>query len=158
MPADTVLTPANVVSLTSLTVDSNRISDLTGLKPALMPNLTTLNLVPDDFSVQPERLVSLASLAGLTNLKSLTLQHCGLTDAALCHAATARGRGDTRRSQQRPHRGSRGGGQSARAQSALRTRQFVTHRQPAERPCRTQGKAGRRGCGGRSSRCRQNGQ
>jgi len=83
MSADTVLTPANVVPLTSLTVDSNRISDLTGLKPALTPNLTTLNLVPDDFSVQPERLVSLASLTGLTNLKSLTLQHCGLTDAAL---------------------------------------------------------------------------
>ena len=83
MPSDTVLTPANVSPLTSLTVDSNRISDLTGLKPATTPNLAALSLVPDDFSVQPERLASLASLAGLANLKSLTLQHCGLTDAVL---------------------------------------------------------------------------
>ena len=83
MPADTVLTPANVSPLTALTIDSNQISDLTGLNPANTPALGALALVPADFSIQPERLSSLTSLGGLANLKSLTLQHCGLTDAVL---------------------------------------------------------------------------
>ncbi|MSR27041.1 MAG: hypothetical protein EXS06_08500, partial [Planctomycetaceae bacterium] len=89
MSVDTVLTPSNVAGLSALTVDSNKISDLTGLNPANTPNLTALSLLPGDFSAKPagpekpEGLKSLAPLAGLTKLKTLAIQHVGLTDAVL---------------------------------------------------------------------------
>ncbi|MEI8318734.1 MAG: DUF6531 domain-containing protein, partial [Planctomycetia bacterium] len=83
MSVDVVLTPSNVAGLSSLTVDGNKISDLTGLNPANTPNLAALSLLPGDFSAKPAGLMSLAPLAGLTKLKTLAIQHVGLTDAVL---------------------------------------------------------------------------
>ena len=83
MTPDTVLTPSNVSPLTSLSADSNLISNLTGLNATNAPNLTSLTLVPSDFSSQQESLSTLSPLGSLANLKTLTLQHCGLTDTVL---------------------------------------------------------------------------
>jgi len=83
MSVDAVLTPSNVAGLSALTVDGNKISDLTGLNPANTPNLAALSLLPGDFSAKPAGLMSLAPLAGLTKLKTLAIQHVGLTDAVL---------------------------------------------------------------------------
>lgn len=83
MSVDTVLTPSNVAVLSALTVDSNKISDLTGLNPANTPNLAALSLLPGDFSATPAGLTSLAPLAGLAKLKTLAIQHVGVTDAVL---------------------------------------------------------------------------
>ena len=67
--------------LTTLTLDGNRVSDLTGL--ANLDALTSLALVPGDHALRPDGLPSLAPLVGLRKLSSLTLQHVGLTDAVL---------------------------------------------------------------------------
>lgn len=83
MSVDTVLTPSKVAGLSALTVDSNKISDLTGLNPANTPNLAALSLLPGDFSATPAGLTSLAPLAGLAKLKTLAIQHVGVTDAVL---------------------------------------------------------------------------
>ncbi|MEI8370787.1 MAG: transglutaminase domain-containing protein [Planctomycetia bacterium] len=83
MSVDTVLTPSKVAGLSALTVDGNKISDLTGLNPANTPNLAALSLLPGDFSAKPAGLMSLAPLAGLAKLKTLAIQHVGLTDAVL---------------------------------------------------------------------------
>ncbi|MCY3017317.1 MAG: DUF6531 domain-containing protein, partial [Planctomycetota bacterium] len=83
MSVDTVLTPSNVAVLSALTVDSNKISDLTGFNPANTPNLAALSLLPGDFSATPEGLKSLEPLAGLAKLKTLAIQHVGVTDAVL---------------------------------------------------------------------------
>ncbi|NDC63637.1 MAG: hypothetical protein EBZ59_06545, partial [Planctomycetia bacterium] len=82
--ASTLLTPALLAQappLESLTVDGNRIGDLTGI--ASLASLTSLALVPGDFGVAADGLKSLAPLAGLGKLSTLALQHVGLTDAAL---------------------------------------------------------------------------
>ena len=80
----TVLSPAVLSQsppLTTLMLDGNRVSDLTGV--ANLTALTSLALVPGDHAARPDGLQSLAPLAGLGRLSSLTLQHVGLTDAVL---------------------------------------------------------------------------
>ncbi|MCE5268857.1 MAG: autotransporter-associated beta strand repeat-containing protein [Planctomycetaceae bacterium] len=90
MSVNTVLTAANVSPLTSLSVDSNRVTTLQGLQYAT--NLESLTLLPGDFSSNAsyEHLPStssstspLAPLSGLTHLTTLILQDCGLNDTAL---------------------------------------------------------------------------
>ena len=66
--------------LTTLSADSNAVLSLNGLQAAV--NLQSLTLVPSNFS-NPGHLTDLSPLSGLTNLKSLTLQCCGLNDTIL---------------------------------------------------------------------------
>ena len=72
--------PSDWAELTSLTADSNQVLSLQGLQYAV--NLQSLTLVPGNFA-DPGHLTDLSPLAGLTNLKSLTLQDCGLNDGVL---------------------------------------------------------------------------
>ena len=67
--------------LTSLVVDGSGVGDLTGI--ANLSALKSLELVPSDYAVTPQGLSSLAPLAGLTSLASLSLHDVGLTDAVL---------------------------------------------------------------------------
>ena len=79
-----VLTPALLAQsppLKSLTLDGNRVSDLTGV--ANLTALESLALIPGDMASAADGLVSLAPLAGLGRLSSLAVQHVGLTDAVL---------------------------------------------------------------------------
>ena len=80
LPADAPLTTADWQRLTSLSVNSNKVHSLNGLQCAT--NLQSLTLVPSDFSVAGH-LTDLSPLSTLTNLKSLTLQDCGLNDSSL---------------------------------------------------------------------------
>ncbi len=84
LDAATVLTPAVLSQsppLATLVLDGNRVSDLTGV--ANLTALTTLALLPGDHAARPDGLTSLAPLASLGKLSTLTLQHVGLTDAVL---------------------------------------------------------------------------
>ena len=86
MPVDAILTIGDVERLTSLSADSNLISDLKGLENAT--DLESLTLVPGDFSIpghlaESQYSASLVWLSGLANLKSVTLEGCGLTASVL---------------------------------------------------------------------------
>ena len=80
IPAGQPVTQADWAELTSLTADSNQVLSLQGLQYAV--NLESLTLVPSNFSA-PGHLTDLSPLAPLTNLKSLTLQDCGLNDNSI---------------------------------------------------------------------------
>jgi hypothetical protein len=77
---DANVTPDDWARLTTLSADSNQVQSLEGLQFAA--NLESLVLVPGDFSA-PGHLTTLARLSGLSHLRSLTLQGCGLNNAAL---------------------------------------------------------------------------
>lgn len=85
IPANQPLTTADMARLTSLTADSNQVLSLQGLQNAV--NLQSLTLVPTSFA-DPGHLTDLSPLAGLTNLKTLTLQDCGIGDAVLDNSST----------------------------------------------------------------------
>ncbi len=80
LPAGAVLTEDEVGGLTTLVADSNKVFSLQGLDYAT--NLQSLSLVPSDFSV-PGHLTVLSPLAGLTQLKTLVLQDCGLNTSLI---------------------------------------------------------------------------
>ena len=80
MPAGAAVMSTDWARLTTLTADSNQVYSLASLQYAV--NLQSLTLVPSDFS-KPGHLTNLSLLSGLTNLKSLTLQDCGLNDTSL---------------------------------------------------------------------------
>ena len=67
--------PATLARLTSLTANSNLITSLQGLENATI--LTSLTLVPGDFSQKPTAALDLSPLSGLP-LTTLTLEDCGL--------------------------------------------------------------------------------
>jgi autotransporter-associated beta strand protein len=81
MAPDAVLTTGDVARLTSLSADSNLIGSLQGLQYAT--SLTSLSLVPGDFSKRPASPLDLAPLADLpSSLTTLVLQDCGLVSPA----------------------------------------------------------------------------
>jgi subtilisin family serine protease len=83
MPAGAPVMSDDWARLTSLTADSNKVMSLSGLAYAV--NLQSLSLVPSNFA-DPGHLggaSSFSQLASLTNLKSLTLQRCGLDGSEL---------------------------------------------------------------------------
>jgi RHS repeat-associated protein len=83
LPAGTPVMSDDWARLTSLTADSNQVMSLNGLEYAV--NLQSLTLVPSNFA-NPGHLAgssSFSQLNGLTNLKSLTLQDCGLNGSEL---------------------------------------------------------------------------
>ncbi len=80
LPAGASVSAAQWASLISLTADSNQVLSLQGLQNAV--NLQSLTLVPSDFSV-PGHLADLSPLISLTQLKNLTLQDCGISNAML---------------------------------------------------------------------------
>ena len=80
LAANANVSDAQWASLISLTADSNKVLSLDGLKKAV--NLQSLTLVPGDFS-NPGYLTTLTQLSGLSQLKTLTLQRCGINDTVL---------------------------------------------------------------------------
>ena len=80
LPAGHIVTKPELLTLTSLTVDSNVITSLKGLEFAT--NLQSLTLLPSDWNVTTP-LASLTPIAGLTSLKSLALVRSGITNAQL---------------------------------------------------------------------------
>ena len=80
MPAGAAVMSTDWARLTTLSADSNQVLSLNGLQYAV--NLQSLTLVPSNFA-DPGHLTNLSLLSGLTNLKSLTLQCCGLNDAVI---------------------------------------------------------------------------
>ena len=82
LPAGTTPTSNQWDSLTSLTIDSNRVFTLQGLDSA--KNLESLTLVPSSFAV-PGHITDLSMLTGSSfpDLTNLTLQDCGLDDTSI---------------------------------------------------------------------------
>jgi YD repeat-containing protein len=80
LSADAIVWSDDWARLTTLSADSNKVMSLSGLEYAV--NLQSLSLVPSDFS-DPGHLTSLLQLTGLTNIRYLTLQRCGVTDSML---------------------------------------------------------------------------
>jgi uncharacterized delta-60 repeat protein/RHS repeat-associated protein len=85
IPAGVSVLPNDWARLTTLTADSNQVLSLNGLQNAV--NLQSLTLIPSNFA-DPGHLTDLSPLTGLTNLKSLTLQCCGLTDSLIATLPT----------------------------------------------------------------------
>ena len=79
------ITPADMLTLTTLRAPDANISNLTGLEYAT--NLTVLDL-------SDNRILNLAPLAGLTNLTSLGLSNNRLSDLTPLVSNTGLGRGD----------------------------------------------------------------
>ena len=92
IPAGASLSTYDLGRLTSLTADSNLIGSLTGLNYAY--NLESLTLVPSDFSATPAGLSDMSPVGGLSNLKTLTLQHCGLGQYQTCDVGQQFARGN----------------------------------------------------------------
>jgi len=80
LPAGVPVSVGDWGRLTTLSADSNRVFSLTDLANAV--NLQSLTLVPSNFT-NPGHLTDLSPLNNLSNLKSVTLQRCGVTDAML---------------------------------------------------------------------------
>ena len=78
IPTGGNVTGAEMAQLTSLTADSNQVFSLQGLGSAV--NLQSFTLVPSNFA-DPGHFSDLSPLAGLTSLKTLSLQCCGLSDS-----------------------------------------------------------------------------
>ena len=85
IPTGISITDEDMARLTSLTIDSNEVQSLSNLSYAT--NLVTLTIVPSDYS-KAGSLTTLAGLSGLTKLKTLTLQDCGITDSVLATLPT----------------------------------------------------------------------
>ena len=80
LPVGAPVTVGEWGRLTTLSADSNQVQSLNGIQNAV--NLQSFSLVPTDFS-KPGSLTSLSLLSVLSNLKSLTLQDCGLNDTSI---------------------------------------------------------------------------
>ena len=80
LPSNHLLVSQDLASLTTLSLDSSQVHNLSGLETAT--NLVSVSLVPSDFS-HTAVLSSLVPLENLPHLTSLTLQGCGLTDSML---------------------------------------------------------------------------
>jgi len=84
LPVGHTVTKAELLLLTSLTVDGNLITSLKGLEWAI--NLQSLNLLPSDWNVTTP-LVGLGPISSLTSLRSLAIVKSGVTNAQLVQLA-----------------------------------------------------------------------
>ena len=85
LPSDQKVTKTVLLGLTTLSADSNTVSNLAGLQFAT--NLQSFSLLPSDWSL-PGHITDLSPLSGLSNLQSLALVDAGITNgelAALSH-------------------------------------------------------------------------
>ncbi len=89
LPPDHRITKTNLLHLTTLSADTNRIDSLAGLEFAT--NLTELSLTPYDGLKAGHRVAGLDTLAGLPGLKSLALVGASLTTADLASLAPLTG-------------------------------------------------------------------
>jgi RHS repeat-associated protein len=80
LPSSHLVTKTDLLGLTTLTADSNTISNLTGLQWAT--NLQSLTLTPSDWSVTG-LLTDLSPLSGLSSLTFLSVVKTGITGGSL---------------------------------------------------------------------------
>ena len=80
LPSTQIITKTVLQGLTTLSADSNLITNLGGLQYAV--NMKSFSLLPSDWSL-PGHITDLSPLSGLSNLQSLALVDAGITNGGL---------------------------------------------------------------------------